>query len=156
LDNLFEFIFGNMALFIIVVGFLIKMLGGQSKKSQEENPHRSTLEKEVRHESVHGHNENQDNYREMPVLSAEEQHQNQLERLRQQYQVTDAGDENIGRTSHMKSQLHRTRTKRDSKILNQKLTRKRLQESVVMAEVLGPPRARSPYRNVASRRMSGL
>lgn len=90
-------------------------------------------------------------------LSMEEQRSKQMEELRRRVSrsTVDEEDSHSGltkRRNEKSTQRSVSLSKNASVDLKKKLTREGLVESVVMAEVLGPPRALKPYRNVASNR----
>jgi cell division protein FtsN len=94
-------------------------------------------------------------------LTPTEQHQEQLERLRQGMQSRYGQNEELENSHRVMHEQSVNTTNTESKTketpvhlhLNEQLTTKGLMESVIMAEVLGPPRARNPYQNIAMKRM---
>lgn len=97
---------------------------------------------------------------EMPK-SIEEQRKEQYEELRRRMQKTQPDDrEHKANVRSATSENNHVPVETDStaddlKVVQQlekNLTRKGLAESIVMAEVLGLPRALNPYQNVASKR----
>ena len=91
------------------------------------------------------------------TISIEEQRQEQYEQLKRRLQPShqQKGEEDVYNRLAQKQQVGAKPQSTDlavSEHLGERLTREGLAESIVMAEVLGPPRALNPYQNVAMRR----
>lgn len=84
-----------------------------------------------------------------------ETHQEQLDRFKKQYQAS-SDDDTIEQYSPFNRMVNDQAVHSQSDVsigkLNVKLTQKKLIESVIMAEVLGPPRAMNRYENIALKR----
>jgi len=91
------------------------------------------------------------------VKSIEQAHEEQLERFKSMYQPTYEKDDfkQTNQTADkMASQLANNVSSAEyyHTDLDLQITQKKLMESIVMAEVLGPPRALNRYENIAMRR----
>jgi len=100
---------------------------------------------------------NVEQQRQRYINTFEETHQEQLERFKKQYQPAqrDEGiEEHFTQFNHSANDLlvNTNSHQLNGGEINLKLTQKKLIESVIMAEVLGPPRAMNRYKNVAQRR----
>lgn len=89
------------------------------------------------------------------VEDAEDLHKKQLEQLKQQYSASEAelkeANKNIKKYSA--PDLHEKKSHALSKNdMKKHFTKQGLKESIVMMEVLGPPRALRPYRSALERR----
>src|SRR5699024_11147944 len=96
--------------------------------------------------------------------SIEEQRAEQYEELRRRMQTPQTNQQDRSKDSSNLSAENKVKdvdsmeqktTPKDLEVayhLQRNLTREGLAESIVMAEVLGPPRALNPYRNVAAKR----
>jgi len=89
----------------------------------------------------------------------EQQRQEQFDRLRSQFQSAsqpDTEDIDEHHSSHLAKSMELQRESvKPTKVnvnLERKITPKGLIESVIMAEVLGPPRALNPYQNRLTKR----
>lgn len=165
--QLIEFIFSN-PLFIIIILGLINFLIRQGKSDDQKNSPKKVERKpvnervpEMKHEQ-HVDKKLSDIKREQTVehaeveepLTVEELRQEQLERFSTELQGTvnrKAENKNYEQTERVKRPQH-VESKSDEKHkvkkgLKGRLTRKGLIESVVMAEVLGPPRAMKRYQS---------
>lgn len=167
--NIIELIFSNPLLIIIILG-LINFLVGQNKKGKTENkpnneqqrehiPREKHFEKEFKE-----HTQTQDHFEPKPFvkietkideqpLSIEELRQQQLERLSMDFRSNITDDEEVNQDEQLimeKVQVdtkNEGKRKRESYNLTDRVTKKGLMESVIMSEVLGPPRARKRYNN---------
>lgn len=180
MESFFDFIIGNFFIVIIVIvaiyNLFFKAKNVSEETSEAEEPRqRSTsqrkesprslqdaIEQKVEH-ARETFQQAKDTFtqmaEEMPK-TVEEQRKEQYEQLRRRMQPTHRDND------HKNEHVVRNKAKHvDSKQadveatelvvahqLEKKLTRKGLAESIVMAEVLGPPRALNPYQNVAVRR----
>lgn len=179
MNDIIELIMGNMFVVIIIIGVLIKLFSGSKAKQNEstneeqnENANQNkpqsifqqvkseieqqkqaqTLENERRHKETVARSTNQSS---QPSQSVEQQREAQLNRLKKNHQATSIKADNS--QSRMRNQPNIANQEiSDNQIgpikLSKKLTQKGLIESVIMAEVLGSPRALNPYRSVTSNR----
>src|SRR5690625_818376 len=181
MGSLFDFIFSNPLFLIIIIGILAKLFqskpktaseNGENKKPSvrtilEEAFNEETIEKAKRtvedsiksvtndpertKKSRKNENEVKQNY----TGTIGGTHQAQLERLKKQYQAS-SDDNTIEQYSPFNRMKNNQVVHSQSEIsigeLNVKLTQKKLIESVIMAEVLGLPRAMNRYENIAMKR----
>lgn len=163
-----EFIFGNIFFVIIIIGIILKFIGGGSEaKTDEQNQQEGQSTKPVRRrifdeikkveEMFQPETTSQDSPEATSKGSAEAQRQKQLERLKQNYApMENTEDDDIAKHSGLQTRRQQsTNTKKVTKKdlhLKKRLSRGGLKESIIMAEVLGPPRAYHPYQNIAQNR----
>lgn len=169
--QLIEFIFSN-PLFIIILLGLINFLTSKGKNKEQEKKPRRVEQRKVERESTNKHvppvrehipkveiEKTVQHVEQDEPLTIEELRQKQLERLTSEIQGIseqklekdhqDRSDkvkapEVITQHSNSKGDMeHR---------LKDQLTKKGLVQSVIMAEVLGPPRAMKRYENIHLRR----
>lgn len=185
-DNLFIVAIVLIGLFNLFSGSVKKKVSEQERKSQQREVSRAPVEREHpsqrpseakplgRFETVAERLEQKaeelgrkverkiDDFsqQQKPAKSADEQRQEQMDRLKKEIQQrhTQIESRQIKKTnsSPTNESAHASETIDASEVdelrLNQKLTTSGLIDSVVMAEVLGPPRAMQPYRNIAAKR----
>lgn len=169
MESFFEFIFANFFIVIIIVAAIINFLnrGRREENKQEQAPkqqrHRPTISDmretyEQAKETILETRQELERKVQPIDQSAEDQRQEQYERLRSRYQPTlHTESKDQKKTMHMQSHSLHVEGEEveypEIKVnLDKKLTSKGLIESVIMAEVLGPPRALSPYQNIVSKR----
>lgn len=180
MDQFFNLIMNNMFIVIIVIAGLLKLFGGSKAKQNEQANEQQTqnteqterksvfqqVKAEIEQQKQAQTLENERHRKETAAksvkqhaqtvsLSVEEQRNAQLNRLKQSYQTASTNEQverSSKQTSTTVSRSEITDSEKISLKLNKRLTQKGLIESVVMAEVLGSPRALKPYRNVASNR----
>lgn len=171
MESFFDFIVGNIFIIIIIVGAIINFLskGKQEEKKQSRTPERpqpavpdvrETKTYEKARETLHEVRKKIEREAEISTRSIEEQVQEQYDRLRSQYQTSqDLESDSLQpkyRQSGLEKQVEAQRTEEGNVRVNvnvdKKLTHKGLIESVIMAEVLGPPRALNPYQNIIMKR----
>ncbi len=92
------------------------------------------------------------------VDSFEQAHEKQLERFRSKFKPTydvddvhNTNSEYVGKNSRLIN-VNKSDTLHSQPSLNLQITQQKLMESVIMAEVLGPPRSLNRYENIALKR----
>lgn len=181
MNDIFELIMGNMFIVIIIIGALIKLFSNskakenertnneqqsnedheesqsvfqQVKAEMEQQKKAQTLENERRSKEVAAEKMKQVT-QSVGSVSVEKHRQAQVDRLKQGYQTASKAvdsEHSSGLSSLEPLRQETTGNDEISLKLNKRLTQKGLIESVVMAEVLGSPRALKPYRSVTSNR----
>lgn len=173
MDSFFNLIFENFFIVIIIVvaifNFLSKAKKDSEPQEQQSEPTREKPKRSIQDLIEEKAEQVRDSYqqtRETVEDEAqkgknlfEEQRQKQYEQLRNQMQSTQP-KENQEKETFPKNKFSekslKERTESDGISINRnikrKLTKQGLAESIVMAEVLGPPRALNPYQNVAMKR----
>lgn len=161
MESFFEFIFGNIVLVVIIIGALINFLNkGKEDDAEEEAPKKPVPPPQVKRESVpppRAERSVQEGYPQETLADYQEQQQAQYERLKAQYHAAslekDTPKEVQERLKKQANPILNNEINDGIHIgLEQKLTPKGLMESVIMAEVLGPPRAVNPYENIIMKR----
>lgn len=174
-----DWIFDNMFLVIIIISGIISVLSGgkkneeAKKKRQSTPPQNRPQQRQQTAKSTMSHQPSRNKrvqpraerqiYREesRPDISAgsvEEQQKEQMERLRSRYQTASRGDLEdladkfkdlvVERQNEEESLGKREMKKR----VSGNLDGKGLVNGIIMAEVLGAPRAKKPYRNAIQAR----
>lgn len=170
MESFFDFIAEYFFLVIIIVGVIINFLskGRREENKQEQVPKENQRRRptmtdmketyEQAKEMIFDTKQEIEDSTQTVEKSIEQQRQEQYDRLRNRYKpttLTDSKDHNEGIQSGFESRplnVERRETEAINVNLDKKLTSKGLIESVIMAEVLGPPRALSPYQNIVSKR----
>ncbi|MFD2630868.1 hypothetical protein [Oceanobacillus kapialis] len=165
ISSILEAIFGNMFVILAIIAGIIGFFKEGSKKKEENTQNRP------RQNTPPTQRSNSSNPRTSPSLedtvstidasSIEEQQQNQLDHLANRYATAKRSAENISENLQRSSSL-KERSKEDDHLsasqkqfkrkLNRNLTKQGLANGVIMAEILGPPRAKKPYRTVVQER----
>ncbi|SET61424.1 hypothetical protein SAMN05216389_11732 [Oceanobacillus limi] len=176
MESLFDFLFSNIVFVVIVIGALMRLFrgnaeddGGQQKR-QPERTRQQTNPKPTATPSggpIQRNRQPKADYTTAetnPTHTLEEQQQQQLEKLagRMNATIDQSMDElSSNTTDHIgqslqkpKKQPSSKKTENYRKQIKNNLSRDGLVNSVVMAEVLGPARARKPYRSVIQERKS--
>jgi len=173
MDSFFELIFGNFFIVIIIIVAIINMLsktktGNQSRdrntereSTQERRTIQERLEEKVEQvkESYQQAAETLSSEVEETTNTFEDQRQAQYEQLKQRIQSEQQYD-NMKDKSNVDLKLptqaavnqDATEDMDVNNYITKNLTKQGLAESIVMAEVLGPPRALNPYQNIAMKR----
>lgn len=168
MEKLIEFIMSNLFLIIIIIAGIMSFLGNQQKEKQNEQKKKQgpqTRQSSIPPERKQAESRGQQLGRmstesQAPMKSVEEQQQEQMERLADQFQTetkerVDELTENVDMESALKeiqtdnSQQEKQQLKRQ---MRDNLKGKGLMSGIIMSEVLGPPRAIKPYRNVIHER----
>lgn len=173
MDSFFNLIFENFFIVIIIVvaifNFLSKAKKDSEPQEQQSEPTREKPKRSIQDLIEEKAEQVKDSYqqtRESVEDNAqkgknlfEEQRQKQYEQLRNQIQATQPKDDQkkeafSKRNVPEKNLIEGTESDGISidGNIKKKLTKQGLAESIVMAEVLGPPRALNPYQNVAIKR----
>lgn len=151
MDGFFEIIMP----ILILVGGLIGVFGKSENRKQtsdQQSPNRPTQTTQTRRQTEQRkrtvHERQQEN---IQTLSIEEQRDQQMERLREQIKT---GGHRLPEQSKTSSPqvVHSHKTSYEfeefKKDMKRNLTKQGLIDSIIMAEVLGSPRARKPYRSI--------
>lgn len=173
MDSIIDFIFSNFLILFIVVGGLVKLISGNSKNSESDTKTTQPVQSRRQSQERAGNRENRPNStskqsssENTTSVSIEEQQQKQLERLAgkaatstvQNYDsLKEQSYDSDNRHTISKSSQNNKKEFTKNKIavkrqLNKKISRNGLIDSVIMAEVLGAPRARKPYKSVITER----
>lgn len=174
MSSMIDFIFSNLFIVIIIVAGLINLFSSNKKEQRKEERRRQLLEERrkrqqeqqqmaeknediddtpvyVPQQSIEEHMEQETESIEM-TGDFEQQRQAQFERLREQIQASSMfgeDEEEIKESTPRVETPTVTGVKKQAPvtgIMKEPLNRKRLMESVIMAEVLGPPRAYKKHR----------
>ena len=168
ISNLMEAIFGNIFIIIAIVAGIIGFFNnGSENKGEQQSPNqpRPTSTPSGRtnmpsqRTSTTSTNSQQSR---VDTSSVEEKHQSQLDQLADRYATTTRSaksiPDNLQRNSSLregkekKEELLSTKQKKFKKRFDRNLTKQGVANGVIMAEILGPPRAKKPYRSVTSER----
>ncbi|MEI3613346.1 hypothetical protein [Pseudogracilibacillus sp. SO30301A] len=170
MESFFDFIAEYFFLVIIIVAVIINFLskGRREENKQEQTPKKTQRRRptmadmretyEQAKEMVFDTKKEIENSTQTVEKSIEQQRHEQYERLRNRYKpttLTDSKDHNEKIYSGSESRplnVERQESEAINVNLDKKLTSKGLIESVIMAEVLGPPRALRPYQNIITKR----
>lgn len=181
MESFLDFIFGNLFFVILILVSLfsfINNLGQNQKKkaeraSSEQQREKRTLddpfkrlqdmlenieqkvETAIEPEQANKQETKQSNKREEMVKAAsiEEQKEAQIERIKEQLVSPSFADERAATLHNIVKNTEQDRSiKKPSFNLEQRLNHQGLVDSIIMAEVLGPPRARKPHRRMVSDR----
>lgn len=173
MEHIIDLIFDNFLIVAVIVGGLLKFLSGDSKQAEEnrKKPHERSKNiprptptpsggKYIPPQAKKVVTKSAPN---IESMSIEEQQQEQLERLAGQLKsdlsktlhdvksTKDATPLPLQLNKSVKNNVNR-KQKPIKKVLRTKLSRDGLMESIIMAEVLGSPRATKPYQSVVAER----
>ncbi|MFD2046104.1 hypothetical protein ACFSTA_12025 [Ornithinibacillus salinisoli] len=170
MQEIFDFLAGNIIFVIIIIGAILRLLGGSKENEQEkrgQNP-RPRQNPEPRPTATPSGGQRQRNNQPVKqnetaaqTISIEDQQQQQLERLagRMNTSKDQSMDDLTGHSSNLGETFKQPKRNIDShkeenyrKQIKGNLSRNGLVNSVIMAEVLGSPRAKKPYRSVIADR----
>lgn len=163
-----DLILENIVFFLILLFAILNIIGRMKNESEQKRERRERRERPVEVEKRTPHNESKVEQKpkltraeqlaketaEQELKSIEEQRQEQFERLKRKFQSSytldeveqvDLASEQRQIETNLKPKLQEN-GKFDLNLEN-RFTRKGLIESVIMAEVLGPPKARNRIRN---------
>lgn len=167
IDVILDFVFNNLFIVIIIIAVISNLVGGSKKtkrpqegRQQETNSRDSqeTLEEKIEKnlkkfenifepESVE---EKKPQKNQTTQTSIELQREKQKEALANRFQThaTQARDEKTHSNNELSIVVkhHSKQSSVNQKNLKKRISKKGLQESIVMKEVLGKPRALKPYR----------
>ena len=166
MDTIINFILDNLFFVIIVLFGLINLFGrSQSEQSEErqkrerrpvptqrQNVPQQKVERRVEQQPLPVDRQETFENTTIETKSIEEQRQEQYERLRRQFQ-TDHSEADLQSVENFRSTVQTPEVQQTTQkenvplILEKRLTQKGLIESVIMAEVLGPPKARQKINN---------
>ncbi|CEI84180.1 hypothetical protein BN997_04123 [Oceanobacillus oncorhynchi] len=177
-----DWIFENLFLIIIIISGIVAFLGDSKKKQEEQKKEqsrppnkqapsrqrqqRSPQEMRTRQQTQRKREQpraERQVYREgaRPDISAggiEEQQRKQMERMTNRYQTSSQEDVEDAK-QNFKDLIVDRKDEADSpgknemkKRVSGNLDGKGLVNGIIMAEVLGPPRAKQPYRSIVQRR----
>lgn len=168
MDGLIELILENPLFLIVLIGGIISLLKGKSEKVEEEDKSTTNKPNPVRSDSSFERSRQRERARSAERIITEPVSSKSIEELREEQMLRFTGqadadedqqknDEYISKSSNriIVENTNRNHKKQAFKQnFNKSLTRKGLVNSVIMAEVLGAPRARRPYQSVITKRRS--
>lgn len=176
MEAIIEFILSNFVIVLLILGVLSRLFGGA--KEEEQKRQKNTRQgrpasgqqrprpvpSQTRRESdqpVQGM-PNTGSSTPVPSVSVESEQQKQLEQLAAQMktegkqsfedlaaQISQEERPTIQVENKQQASINHTEMQREIK---RGITKKSLVHSVIMAEVLGPPRARKPYKSIIDER----
>lgn len=163
MEGFWGFISSNIVFVVIIVAALLNFLNRGRKTEEEQerqrpvNPtanqnNRSDQRKAQVEQPVKRVKQTIKTVQESVSKSMEEQRQEQYDRLKRQYESSSQYDEPKRDVKERKLQPEQEEVVQVNIKLEDKLSSKGLIESVIMAEVLGPPRALNPYQNIVMKR----
>ncbi len=180
MDGFFDFIFSNFFIVIIILVAVFNLFNKgknqreesetNSQNRRQEQPEKPSLQERIEQkvkEAKESYQEIQDtiasesktetSQKTEAPKSIQEQRQEQYEQLKRRLQPSNqrTKDEPLPETRVSVKPVNTSSDQEKLEVMKQfdkKLTRQGLAESIVMAEVLGPPRALNPYQNVAMKR----
>lgn len=163
-----EWIFENLFLIIVIISGIIGFFNQDSKdKNKKDNNKKKPFDIPKPTPTPSGGRKTnpeptQTINRPKPTnLSVEEQQQEQLKRLASQLKTASSHQlENISNKSHrsfeqitdLQRETFSEKQRELKKQIGSNLGRKGLVQGIIMSEVLGPPRARKPYRSIIEER----
>ena len=163
-----DLILENIVFFLIILFAILNMIGRMKNENEQKRERRERIERPVEMEKRTQHNKSKVEQKpkltraeqlaketaEQELKSIEEQRQKQVERLKRKFQSSYTLDEveqvdlaSGKRQIEMNTKLKLRENGKYYLNLENRFTRKGLIESVIMAEVLGPPKARNRIRN---------
>ncbi|WP_085991869.1 hypothetical protein [Oceanobacillus senegalensis] len=163
MEGLFEAIFSNFFLILIVIsgiiGFFRNNSGEDQKKKQSNRPMRPETPSN-RNQRADSHSKPINQSSPTMTMTVEEQQQQQMERLASRLktnanQPLDDNTENPMINENLAGLSSHNYSKEQKELKRQigtNLKGKGLIQGIIMSEVLGSPRGRSPYRNVIQKR----
>ena len=167
MNGLFDLILENSFFLIIIIGGIISLLKGKGEKPEEENNQPTNNQKPKRAESPFERSRQTERTRPTEKVVQEPISSQSIEELREAQMLRftgkrEANDRHLERDipriadSIGKAVVHENAAKNNKKAFkkdfNKNLTKQGLVNSVIMAEVLGAPRARSAYQTVITKR----
>lgn len=179
MEQLIDLIFENPFLLVIILGALFSLFGGKKKEEQQEQRQRqnqrtgSQQQRQQQSQQPMRTKSNPSQPRQQvkkktqekraPQLSIEEQRARQMARFASnhvtEHHSAEADEKLVRADERRKTEIQNLTSsydqKRFKKEFKQGLTREGLINSVIMAEVLGSPRARNPYESIVSKRRNG-
>lgn len=168
MQELIDVVLKNPFLLILILGGLFSLFKGKSVKNREGHEEQQkdrrdapTAEREsnppIERSTTRHVEEIQKSI--LNTLSIDEQREEQMKRLSNQFNVNEhsslAGRPKIA-AERRRNEIERTSSKFNKefkKDLKNSLTRKGFANSIIMAEVLGAPRAGRPYQSVIDKRI---
>ncbi len=166
MDGLIDLILENPLFLVILIGGIISLLKGKSEKVEGSEP-TTNRPKPAQAENTFERSRQRERARSAEKVVTEPISSKSIEELREEQMLRFAGqvdydedqqEKDIRRAADsIKKEIgHEKVTNKSEKVFknnfNQSLTKKGLVNSVIMAEVLGAPRARRPYQSVISKR----
>ncbi|HLR03847.1 MAG TPA: hypothetical protein VK111_13970 [Virgibacillus sp.] len=166
-----DFIAENFIIIVIIIGGLLSLL--KNKSISDDDEHQQTGNRTASQPQKSGHTPSrrsgaaetsvdQAQSSSYDSVSIGEQQQKQMEELRKRMGSSskaviteegqgshEAGLHKTLRSPEIQSPYHHSEFKKEIK---SKLNQKGLIDSIVMAEILGPPRAKKPYRSIINNR----
>lgn len=166
MEGLIDFIFSNPFLLILIIGGLMSLFKRKTEQPEQEQknvPNRPLpMPAETRMETVKEKTrppklEPQPVNKKMEVRPVEQYRQQQMEELKNRLNVNNERVNHYkGSDQNVKSHVHSLTSKNDKRPFKRhfkdNVTRSGLINSVIMSEVLGPPRAMKPYEGMPYKR----
>lgn len=166
-----EFISENFIIIVIIIGGLLSLLKNKSAPDDDENQktesttvsnsYRKNESATTRKRSTNpGTSHTRTTHQSYDTVPIDQQEQRQLKNLQKRMGVSSTAGAQVEDISHSASLETNSSNpeivkpyhhKEFKKEIKGKLNRKGLIDSIVMAEVLGPPRAKKPYNSIINR-----
>jgi len=166
MDGLIDLILENPFFLVILIGGIISLLKGKSEKP-EENESTTNRPKPVQAKKPFEHSHQKTRTRSPEKVVSAPISSKSIEELREEQMLRFTGQTD-SEEDQRETETHRAFDVKEDKVsevkfknrnekafkrnFNKSLTRKGLVNSVIMAEVLGAPRARRPYQSVIAKR----
>ena len=174
MDELINLVVKNPFILILIIGALYSLFKGKPKPETDNREQQQHQQREQRRQTIQNRKEqvqtsqrkeqkrsNQSKGQKLGQLSIEEQRERQMKRLKSQMASPEHQSfkhkDNVAekRREAEVQQLHNSLEQQKFKRkVKSGLTKEGLLNSIVMAEVLGPPRAKKPYKSVIEERKS--
>jgi len=168
MDGLIDLVLENPLFLIILIGGIVSLFKGKSEQAEESEsttnkPKPRSVEDLFERAHQRERTRSTEKVRTEPISSKtiEELREEQMLRFAGQADDDEDQQKNDEYTSRSSNRIMEENTKVNHKKqafkqnFNKSLTRKGLVNSVIMAEVLGAPRARKPYQSVITKRRTG-
>ena len=168
MNELIDLILSNPLFIIILIGGIASLLKGKSEQATDSEsttnkPKPRSIEDlfERAHQREQTRSTEKVSSEPRSSKTVEELREEQMMRLAGQAEAEEDQQKNDEYTSRLSNRTLEQNTKMNhekkafNQSFNKSLTRKGLVNSVIMAEVLGPPRARKPYQSVITKRRNG-
>ncbi|HLQ97965.1 MAG TPA: hypothetical protein VK135_04690 [Candidatus Dormibacteraeota bacterium] len=168
MDGLIDLVLENPLFLIILIGGIVSLFKGKSEQAEESEsttnkPKPRSVEDLFERAHQRERTRSTEKVRTEPISSKtiEELREEQMLRFAGQADDDEDQQKNDEYTSRSSNRIMEENTKVNHKKqafkqnFNKSLTRKGLVNSVIMAEVLGAPRARKPYQSVITKRRNG-
>src|SRR5690625_3961192 len=168
MNELIDLILSNPLFIIVLIGGIASLLKGKSEQA-EKSESTTNKPKPRRVEDLFERAHHRERTRSTDKVSTEPVSSKTIEELREEQMIRFVGqadadedqhksDKSISRSSNRIKVENTNKNHKEQAFkqdFNKSLTRKGLVNSVIMAEVLGAPRARKPYQSVVTKRRNG-